>query len=186
LLLSRRERNLGQRLGVYEKKKNHWVWHFFCRNIPRIAALMIMTRHVREDTDSFGSNDCYLRPFTCFQSATNSEAKLEENYLYHDSERSIWVQAGSVTCRDFVVRHREHKKGELRQGSNIKPEFYTRYPRRDSENANNARRCGFFDTSEHYIGLGFNPSTKTVICNTGKEGVLSLLSWSSRDLKEIG
>jgi hypothetical protein len=106
--------------------------------------------------------------------------------LYHDSERSIWVRAGSVTCRDFVVRHREHEKGALRQGSNINSEFYARYPRRDSENANNVRRCGFFETLEHYIGLGFNPSTKAEICNTGKEGALSLLSWSSRGLKEIG
>ena len=95
LLLSRLERNPGQRLGVYEKKKNHWVWRFVCQNIPRIAALMIMSRHVREDTDSLGDNDCYLRPFTCFQPATNSEG----NYLYRDSERSIWVRAGSVTCR---------------------------------------------------------------------------------------
>jgi hypothetical protein len=62
LLLSRLERNLGQRPGVYEKKKNHWVWRFFCRNIPRIAALMIMSQHVREDMDYFGGNDCYLRP----------------------------------------------------------------------------------------------------------------------------
>ena len=187
LLLSRLERNLGQRLGISEDKKNHWVWRFFCRNIPRIAALMIMSRHVREDMDSFGDNDCYLRPFTCFQPATNSEAKLEGNYLYHDSERSIWVRAGSVTCRGFVVRHREHEKGALRQGStNIKSEFYARYPHRESENAINPRRCGFFDTLEQYVGLGFNPSMKAEICNTGKDEVLSLLSWSSRDLKEIG
>ena len=43
LLLSRLERNLGQHLGISEDKKNHWVWRFFCQNIPRIAALMIMS-----------------------------------------------------------------------------------------------------------------------------------------------
>lgn len=39
---------------------------------------------------------------------------------------------------------------------------------------------------EYYAGLGFNPSMKAEICNTGKDGALSLLCWSSRDLKEIG
>ena len=80
--------------------------------------MMIMSRHVQDDLDSFSDEDCFLNTSVAFQPATNSEAKLEGNYLYHNEKKGFWIRSGSVSpgggsspARNFAARHSsEHKK----------------------------------------------------------------------------
>ena len=91
----------------------------------RVAAMMIMSRHVEDDLDSFSNDDCFLNTSIAFQPATNSEAKLEGNYLYHDERRS-WIRSGSVSsggcsglARSFAAQHSEDEKSTMRRGGLI-------------------------------------------------------------------
>jgi hypothetical protein len=118
----------------------------------RVAAMMIMSRHVEDDLDSFSNDDCFLNTSIAFQPATNSEAKLEGNYLYHDERRSSWIRSGSFSsrggsgpARSVTVRHSEHDKGAAmrRGGSDFNATFYARYyPKEASEHAENPLRRG--------------------------------------------
>jgi hypothetical protein len=90
LLASRLSRNLEKRLKD-DRKRTHWVWQFFRRNPPRVAAMLIMSRHAGDDLDSFSDDDYFLNTSLVFQPATNSEAKLlGELYLPRLAE-VIWL-----------------------------------------------------------------------------------------------
>ena len=60
------------------------VFRKFVANQRKFAAMKIMSRHVEDDLESFSDDDCFLNASSFFQLETNSEAKLEGNYLYHD------------------------------------------------------------------------------------------------------
>ena len=51
--------------------------------------MMIMSRHVQDDLDSFSDDDCFLNTSVAFQPATNSDAKLEGKYLYHNEKKGF-------------------------------------------------------------------------------------------------
>ena len=131
---------------------------------------MIMSRHVDDELDSFSDDDCFLNASAFIQLATNSENKLEGNYLYHD-ERRGWIRSGSVSsgggsgpARSFAARHSKHEKSAIRRGgSDFESTFYARYPNEASEHAKNPLRRGYFDGSKQYVGLGVDPSKKKVL-----------------------
>jgi hypothetical protein len=103
--------------------------------------MMIMSRHVQDDLDSFSNEDCFLNTSVAFQPATNSEAKLEGNYLYHYKKKGFWIRSGSVSSgggsgptRSFAARHSEHEKSAMRRGgSGFNLTFYAHYPNEASE-----------------------------------------------------
>ena len=90
LLASRLSRNLEKRLKD-DRKRTNWVWQFFRRNPPRVAAMLIMSRHAGDDLDSFSDDDYFLNTSLVFQPATNSEAKLLGELYLPQLAEVIWL-----------------------------------------------------------------------------------------------
>jgi hypothetical protein len=156
--------------------------------------MMIMSRHVQDDLDSFSDDDCFLNTSVAFQPATNSEAKLEGNYLYHKEKKGFWIRSGFVSsgggsgpASSVAVRHSEHEKSAMRQGgSDFNSTFYAQYPNKASEHTDNPVRRGYFGGLKQYVGLGVDPSKKKVLCcsDTGDDAT-TLFVWTKNDLKDI-
>jgi hypothetical protein len=156
--------------------------------------MVIMSRHVQDDLNSFSDEDCFLNTSVAFQPATNSEAKLEGNYLYHNEKKGFWSRSGSVSsgggsgpARSFAVQHSEHEKSAMRRGgSGYNSTFYARYPNKASEHADNPFRSGYFDGLKQYVGLGVDPSKKKVSCCSDTAGdATTLFVWTKDNLKDI-
>jgi GT2 family glycosyltransferase len=79
----------------------------------RLAAIMILFNHVKEDLKCLDATDSLLAPISNFLLATNAEAQLEEAYLYKDKNRGKWVRSGKVIGRTYAVRGGEHAKAAM-------------------------------------------------------------------------
>ncbi len=91
-------------------KRNHWVLALAYKNLPVVAACMILSSHLAMDIKCLGRLSCLLAPnaITFIPCADNSSMICQGAYLYFDNNRGTFVRSGKVVRRGFVDRHKEH------------------------------------------------------------------------------
>ena len=163
-----------------KSRREHWSMVFANRNLPVVAAVLVLSGHVKTDLeclhdgDSLLVTDCsgYVKCCDC--------PDHEGAYLYFDTLRQVFVRSGKVAGRGFLERNNDHVKGskEARPSS----AFYRYYPSKQSDRATRKRR-GQFESLVQVIAAGFDPKSEemaTVDQNYDKGGILILNACEER------
>jgi hypothetical protein len=89
-------------------KKNHCILKFAFKNLPILAATMVLSNHLKIKLKC-------LRKTSCFLGCTFNQfipcqlfPRQEGAYLYFDFNRGVFVRSGKVVRRGFQARHDEH------------------------------------------------------------------------------
>ena len=151
ILLKRRIRQVARR--------DHWSMCFAYNNLPVVAAVLVLSGHIKSDLECLNERDSLL----CTKS--NSYIKCDDcpnnegAYLYFDTVRHVFVRSGKVGRRGFAERGADHVKGakETRPSS----VFYRLYPSKESPRANSKRR-GHFESLIQVVAAGFDPKSEHV------------------------
>jgi hypothetical protein len=147
-----------------EAKHNHWSLRWAASNFARLAAVMILFSHVKEDLECLDATDSLLAPIGNFLLATNAESQLEGAYLYADKNRGKWVRSGKVIGRSFAVRGGEHAKAAwLKTSRDQASKFYSSYPSKNAQLYSTGGRRGWFENLEQCVALGFDRRQNGVI-----------------------
>ena len=119
------------RRRVNPKKQNHWCLSWASSNFAQMAALMILSNHIKDEIDCLDSNTTLLkRGEYFFITAENEEAKKQGVYLHYDTNDGKWIRSGKVTGRGFDARNKEHRKYAAAKHATSR--FYRRYPTKSS------------------------------------------------------
>ena len=126
-------------------KCNHWVLTLAYKNLPVVAACMILSKHLAMDIKCLGKLSCLLAPntITFIPCVDNSSINREGAYLYFDNNRGVFIRSGKVVRRGFVDRHKEHKA----ESKKDKPEsdFYLLYPSKHGRRSDERELLGHFE-----------------------------------------
>lgn len=175
ILLRSRFKVLLKRRIQQASWRNHWSMRFAYRNLPVVAAVLVLSGHIKSDLGCLNEQDsllttdsnCYIKCADC----PNNEGA----YLYFDTVRCVFVRSGKVGGRGFVERGNDHVKGskENRPSSG----FYRLYPSKESSRSNNKRR-GYFESLIQFVAAGFDPKSEHVenIDKDYKNGGVFILS----------
>jgi hypothetical protein len=116
-------------------KKNHWILKFAFKNLPIIAATMILSKHLKLDLKCLGESECLLSSNSNQFIPCLAFPRREGAYLYFDVNRGVFVRSGKVVRRGFQLRHDEHlaasKKGEVFQSFLFHVSFERRKEKRE-------------------------------------------------------
>lgn len=146
-------RLLIQRLKIHIDNKvnqgleNHYSLTWFGKNIPQLAAMLVMSEQVKEEPDLVKSSASLLKPPLPtsqrgkFMQAKGGILKYEGSYLHYDGKNRKWIRSGKVSGRSMGYRLEEHKteaqkiggRGSLKKSSQL----YSRYPSNNSPMAKN-------------------------------------------------
>ncbi len=85
-------------------KRNHWVLTLAYKNLPVVAACMILSQHLAMDIKCLGKSSCLLAPnaITFIPCADDSSINRQGAYLYFDNNRGVFIRSGKVVRRGFV------------------------------------------------------------------------------------
>ena len=98
---------LKQRIAR-KTRRAHWSMSFAYNNLHVVAAVMILSGHLKMDLESLNETDGLLvTDLSCF---VKCEVQLTNKgaYLYFDTNRRVFVRSGKVIGRGFDRRDREH------------------------------------------------------------------------------
>ena len=92
-----------------EAKRRHWAIQLAFKNLPIVAAYMIVLDHVKTDLTCLDDTMPILSPNTdCFL-LCNTFAQLEGAYLYYNTNLGAFIRSGKVNGQCFSVKHQEHE-----------------------------------------------------------------------------
>jgi hypothetical protein len=107
-------------------KQNHWILKFAFKNLPVLAATMVLSKHLKIELKCLSKTSCFLGgnlkqfiPCLLF-------SRHEGAYLYIDFNRGVLVRSGKVVRQGFQARHNGHFVASKEE----KPSshFYFMYP----------------------------------------------------------
>ena len=140
-----------------EKSHDHWCLKWVRKNIPNMAAIMILSKHIKRDIQCLEQQSTLLdTQLENFELVGSSNTK-EGAYLYFDCNEGKWIRSGKCTAGGFAIRHRQHLKSSSCRRSTL--QFYNLYPSRDKENQSSFRR-GYFENLAQYVAIGFDSTKK--------------------------
>lgn len=164
-------------------------------NLPRMSAVLIVTRQVQDDLGTTTKDDTILRENEgAFINAIGDASNLQGNYLYKDIRRCRLVRSGKAVgfnqrtgkSRSIGDRHKEHLKSSLNDKSGSF--FYTSYPHRDSTVPVSDVICrGNFQDLVQLVGLGFDrtqPGVVEKLCSS--EADKGIFHWSNATKELVG
>jgi hypothetical protein len=107
---------------VDANKQSHFTLGWFSGNISYVAAIAVLTNHVRDEPDTIDKNACLLQHPTegvgnKFSMISHDMLKAEGCYLHWDKVDHEWRRSGEVSGRGFGVRHEDHWKNAKNSGS---------------------------------------------------------------------
>jgi hypothetical protein len=166
-------------------KCNHWVLKLACKNLPVVAACMILSHHVAMDVKCLGRLTCLLAPNanTFIPCADNSSMNCQGAYLYFDNNRGTFIRSGKVVRRGFVDRHKEH----MAESKKDKPEseFYLLYPSKHGRRCNRRELLGHFENLMQVVAAGFDASSEPAMFMNKNSKQGGLLIMNNDDLCRI-
>ena len=112
-------------------KKNHWVLRFAFKNLPIIAATMILLKHLRLDLKCLGESECLLSSNSNQFIPCLAFPRQEGAYLYFDVNRGVFIRSGKVVRHGFQSRHEEHLAASKDEKSSS--HFYFMYPLKEGK-----------------------------------------------------
>jgi len=145
-----------------ERKWEHWSLKYTARNMPQVAATMVLNNHIKKDLSCLDTNACLLAETTNFLKAQfNDEQHLEGCYLYYDCNNRKWIRSGKAVGSTMCVRHGQHEKeSHLKTASSLKSKFYNSYPSKDVVLPSEQARLGKFENLQQHVGIGYNRTRK--------------------------
>ena len=166
-------------------KRNHWVLALAYKNLPVVAACMILSSHLAMDIKCLGRLSCLLAPNanTFIPCADNSSMNRQGAYLYFDNNRGTFIRSGKVVRRGFVDRHKEH----MAESKKDKPEseFYLLYPSKHGRRSDKQELLGHFENLTQVVAAGFDASSEPAMFLSKNNEQGGLLIMNNDDLRRI-
>ncbi len=107
-------------------KQSHWILKFAFKNLPILAATMVLSKHLNIELKCLSKTSCLLgcnlKQFISCLSFTRHEGA----YLYFDFNRGVFVRNGKVVRQGFQARHNKHFAASKEEKSSN--HFYFIYP----------------------------------------------------------
>ena len=137
--------------------RDHWSMRFASNNLPVVAAILVLSGHIKSDLECLNERDSLLitdssRYIECSDCPDNEGA-----YLYFDSVRQVFVRSGKVGGRGFIERGDEHLKGAKEKRPSSR--FYRLYPSKESTRSSSKRK-GHFESLIQFVAAGFDPKSE--------------------------
>ena len=145
-------------------KWNHWSLQWSVKNLPVVAAYMILFEHEKKDLTCIEERSSLLNRNQNFLRPEVDTEVCEGCYIYFDTNKEIFIRSGKVTGKDrgFVSRHKEHKRAaESNSVLVADSKFYRSYPAKTSLRSGSVNRKGYFDNIIQLVAAGFD-STCTI------------------------
>ena len=157
-------------------KKNHWILRFAFKNLPIIAATIILSKHLKLDLKCLGESECLLSSNSNQFIPCLAFPRREGAYLYFDVNRGVFIRSGEVVRRGFQSRHDEHLAASKEEKSSS--HFYFMYPSKEGKRKEKREKLGFFKHLTQIIGAGFDPASEPAmhVGKNYKEGGLLIMS----------
>ena len=166
-------------------KRNHWVLMLAYKNLPVVAACMILSRHLAMDVKCLGRLSCLLAPNanSFIPCADNTSMNRQGSYLYFDNNRGTFIRSGKVVRRGFVDRHKEH----MAESKKDKPEseFYLLYPSKHGRRSDKRELLGHFENLTQVVAAGFDASSEPAMLMSKNNEQGGLLIMNNDDLRQI-
>ena len=166
-------------------KRNHWVLTLAYKNLPVVAACMILSQHLAMDIKCLGNLSSLLAPHTntFIPCADTSSVNRQGAYLYFDSNRGVFVRSGKVVRRGFIERHKEH----MAESKKDKPEtdFYLLYPSKHGSRSDKRDVLGHFENLAQVVAAGFDSSSAPAMFMNKNHEQGGLLIMNTDDLRQI-
>ena len=164
-------------------KRNHWVLTLAYKNLPVVAACMILSQHIAMDIKCLGKLSCLLAPnaITFIPCMDNSLINNQGAYLYFDNNRGDFIRRGKVFRRGFVDRHKEH----MAESKKDKPEsdFYLLYPSKHGRRSNKQELLGHFENLTQVVAAGFDATSASAMLMNKNHEQGGLLIMNNDDLR---
>ena len=157
-------------------KKNHWILRFAFKNLPIIAATMILSKHLKLDLNCLGESECLLSSNANQFIPCLAFPRREGAYLYFDVNRGVFIRSGKVVRRGFQLRHDEHLAASKEEKSSS--HFYFMYPSKEGKRKEKRDKLGCFEHLIQIIGAGFDPASEPAmqVNKNYNEGGLLIMS----------
>jgi len=139
-------------------KKNHWVLRFAFKNLPIIAAPMILAKHLKLDLKCLGESECLLSRNSNQFIPCLAFPRREGAYLYFDVNRGVFIRSGKVVRLSFQSRHEEHLAASKHEKSSS--HFYFMYPSKEGKRKEKRDKLGCLEHLTQIIGAGFDPASE--------------------------
>ena len=165
-------------------KKNHWVLRFAFKNLPIIAATMILSKHLKLDLKCLGKSECLLSSNSNQFIPCLAFPRREGAYLYFDVNRGVFIRSGKVVRHGFQSRHEEHLAASKDEKSSS--HFYFMYPSKEGKRKEKRDKLGCFEHLTQIIGAGFDPASEPAmqaIKNYNQGGLLVMSKDDERRIK---
>jgi hypothetical protein len=161
----------------------HWVWDSFSKKLVQLAAMMILSKHVRslEGLKNYRFGECILEDISFFSLVTGDLADLDGSYGVADGGRQFRMIRFGAAEVGMSNRWRGHEKAsKLETAQDRKSRFYTRYPHKDFVVRNDPShlRIGLFQNLQQFVGIGFK--------RDNKENIVNLFDWDKGEVQELG
>jgi hypothetical protein len=160
----------------------HWVWDSFSKKLVQLAAMMILSKHVRslEGLKNYRFGECILEDISFFSLVTGDLADLDGSYGVADGGRQFLMIRFGAAEVGMSNRWRGHEKAsKLETAQDRKSRFYTRYPHKDFVVRNDPShlRIGLFQNLQQFVGIGFK--------RDNKENIVNLFDWDKGEVQEL-
>ncbi len=140
-----------------KSRRDHWSMNFAFNNIPVVAAVMVLSGHLKSDIECLNERDSLLITDSgCFVKCSETPDQ-EGAYLYFDMVRRVFVRSGKVAGRGFVSRGDEHVAAA--KAARPSSTLYRLYPSKDSPRANKKRK-GHFESLSQVVAAGFDAKSE--------------------------
>ena len=84
MLYGRMKKHLRRKVKVMPKRK-HWTMRFASRNLPVVAAIMVLHDHLKVNLNNLDESDCLLVASTAKFTPCSNHPNREGTYLYFDT-----------------------------------------------------------------------------------------------------
>ena len=141
-----------------EKKRDHWCLLWVSKNLPPMAAIMVLFNHIKSDISCLDVNQCLLSCSKSFLKATSGRySGFDGCYLYYDLNNEEWIRSGKTIGRPFREREAEHKKASLLKSAvSQKTKFYNAYPSKDVLLPDESAKKGEYENLAMLVGVTYS------------------------------
>jgi hypothetical protein len=139
-------------------KQNHWILKFAFKNLPVVAATMVLLNHLKLDLKCLSKLSCLLACHSNHFIPCDAFLRREGAYLYYDINRVVFVRSGKVVRRGFGARHSKHLSASKEEKSSS--HFYFMYPSSKGKRQEKRNKLGSFERLTQVIAAGFDPTSE--------------------------
>ncbi len=139
-------------------KQNHWILKFAFKNLPVVAATMVLSNHLKIELKCLSKTACLLACNSNFFIPCQAFPRREGAYLYFNFNRGVFVQSGKVVRRGFEARHGKHLAASKEETSST--HLYFMYPSTKGKRRDKRDKLECFKHLTQVIAVDFDPTSE--------------------------